>query len=451
MAWYTDRMWMYERIDSDGFLNSKYCDNVDLFLEFAFSNGVVDTRVNMHGETIRDIKCPCYKCQNISYRDKPTIQKHLYKEGFMLRYETRSEHGGNTIRDVGQSSTNMEVDNDDGYKRTVLDSMYACSYTSSTLEGNTPNPEAKKFYDMLQAVDEPLWEGKKATNCSKLQAVTSFLTWKSLFNVSTAAYNYNISMVNALLPEENKLSKSFYDTKKSLEKLSLPYERIDICKNHCMLFYKQDKALTQLMSYMPIGPRLKRLYMSTKTAKDMTCHHQHNTKKGSMAHPSDSVAWKHFDLENPEFAKEIQNDSFIELCLIIPGGKSPGQNIDVFLRPLIDELKELYKEGIGVHDAYRKENLIMRAILLWTVSDFPAYAMLSGVNCNSKHKDPEFGKTHNWVEKSNFWELEYWPMLLIRHNLDVMHIKKNVFENLFQMVTDTSKTKDNVMARKDVE
>ncbi|KAD3338677.1 hypothetical protein E3N88_34198 [Mikania micrantha] len=158
---------MYENIDSDGFLNSEYCDNVDLFLDFAFANDVVvDTRVNMHGETISEIKCPCYKCQNISYRDRATVQKHLYKEGFMLRYETWSEHGENFNREVEQSSTTMEVDDNDN--------------------------EARKFYDMLQAADEPLWEGEKATSCSKLQAVTSFLTWKSLFKVSTAAYNYNL-------------------------------------------------------------------------------------------------------------------------------------------------------------------------------------------------------------------------------------------------------------------
>ncbi|KAK9078683.1 hypothetical protein SSX86_002740 [Deinandra increscens subsp. villosa] len=592
MASSTDRKWMYEKTDSEGFLSSEYCDNVDSFLDFAFSNeAIVDTRVSRHGKTIREIKCPCYKCQNISYRDRATVQKHLYKEGFMLRYERWTEHGESSIRYVGQSSTAMELDdNDDGYKRMMLDNMYACGYTSDTLEGDVPNPEAKSFYDMLEALDEPLWEGEKATNCSKLQVAMRFLTWKSTFNVSNAAYDYNISMVNELLPEENKLPKNFYDTKKSLEKLSLPYERIDVCKNHCMLFYKHDKALTQckyckesryksgrskvpnmVMSYMPIGPRLKRLYMSSKTAKDMTWHHDHKTTEGSMAHPSDGMAWKHFDSENPDFAKEIRNvrlglctdgfnpnnsnsipyslwpvfltiynlppwmsmkDSFIEVCLIIPGGKSPGQNIDVFLRPLIDELKELYKEGIEVYDAYRKENFIMRAILLWTVSDFPAYAMLSGwsthgrlacpycmgdtkafrlqaggkscwfdchrrflprlhpfhndrngflrskksssgppryltgweifeevsnipvvyegVLSNPNHKEPEFGKTHNWIKKSIFWELEYWPMLLIRHNLDVMHIEKNVFENLFQTIMDTDKTKDNIKARKDV-
>ncbi|KAJ0475823.1 putative Transposase-associated domain-containing protein [Helianthus annuus] len=234
MAWYIDRWWMYQKTDSDGFLSSEYCDNVDLFLDFAFSKeAIVDTRVTMHGETIREIKCPCYKCQNVSLRDKATIQQHLYKEGFMLRYTTWHEHGENSIREIGESSTRMEVDdNDDGYRCMVLDNMYSRGDTSNILEGHVPNPEAKRFYDMLQATDEPLWEGEKATSCSKLQAGTNFLTWKSLFNVSTAAYNYNISMVNAMMPEENKLPKSFYDTKKSLEKLSLPYERIDVCKNH---------------------------------------------------------------------------------------------------------------------------------------------------------------------------------------------------------------------------
>ncbi|KAJ0799914.1 putative Transposase-associated domain-containing protein [Helianthus annuus] len=337
MAWFSNRKWMYEKIDSDGYLNPEYCDNVDLFLDFAFSHEeVVDKMVNMHGETILEIKCPCYKCQNISYRDRATVQKHLYKEGFMLRYEKWSEHGESSICDVGQHSTTMEIDdNDDAYRRMVLDNMYACGYTSNTLEGDVPNPEAKSFYDMLQAADEPLWEGEKATNCSKLQAATSFLTWKSLFNVSIAAYNYNISMVNALLPEENKLPKNFYETKKSLEKLSLPYERIDVCINHCMLFYKQDKTLTQckyckesryksdrnkvpnlVMSYMPIGPRLKRLYMSTKTAKDMTWHHNHKTMEGSMAHPSDGMAWKHFD-SNSKFPTHC-GPSFLQsiTCLL---------------------------------------------------------------------------------------------------------------------------------------
>ncbi|XP_076885659.1 uncharacterized protein LOC143535231 [Bidens hawaiensis] len=387
MEWFTDRTWMYKRTNSDGSSILEYYNNLNKWLDFVYSNeNVVDRRVTKRHKIVLDIKCPCLRCQNGIYIDRETVQKHLLTKGFMPLYYTWCEHGETSTHNVGQSSTVREVvsDDNDGCRQMVIDSMYSSSFDptahSNTFEGDIPNSEAKGFYDMLKVVDEPLWEG---ANCSKLQSITSFLNWKSLYNVSTTSYNHNISMVKALLPEGNKLPENFYDTKKSLEKLCLPKERINVCKNHCMLFYKQDAASTQckwcgesryktgknkvphlVMTYMPIGPRLKKLYMNMKTAKDMTWHHDHKKKDGVMAHPSDSKAWKHFDSKNPDFANEIRNN--------------PSQNLDVFLRPLIDELKELYEEGIEVYDAYRKENFTMKAILLWTVSDFPAYAMLSG-------------------------------------------------------------------------
>jgi hypothetical protein len=33
-----------------------------------------------------------------------------------------------------------------------------------------------------------------------------------------------------------------------------------------------------------------------------------------------------------------------------------------------------------------------------------------------------------WNKKSILWELEYWPMLDVRHTIDNMHITKNVCE-----------------------
>jgi hypothetical protein len=70
---------------------------------------------------------------------------------------------------------------------------------------------------------------------------------------------------------------------------------------------------------------------------------------------------------------------------------------------------------------------------------------------SGKQKFPGFGLTHNWVKRSIFWELPYWKTNLLRHNLDVMHIEKNVFENIFNIVMDVKgKTKDNIEARLDV-
>lgn len=51
---------------------------------------------------------------------------------------------------------------------------------------------------------------------------------------------------------------------------------------------------------------------------------------------------------------------------------------------------------------------------------------------------------HNGNKRSIFWDLPYWRHNLLRHNLDVMHMEKNVFENIFHTVMDhKAKTKDN--------
>nr|XP_016446420.1 PREDICTED: uncharacterized protein LOC107771546 [Nicotiana tabacum] len=66
-------------------------------------------------------------------------------------------------------------------------------------------------------------------------------------------------------------------------------------------------------------------------------------------------------------------------------------------------------------------------------------------------KIPGYGVTHNWTKQSIFWELPYWKHNLLRHNLDVMHIEKNFFDNLFNTIMDvTNKTKDNLKARMDL-
>jgi hypothetical protein len=70
---------------------------------------------------------------------------------------------------------------------------------------------------------------------------------------------------------------------------------------------------------------------------------------------------------------------------------------------------------------------------------------------SGKQKFPGFGLTYNWVKRSIFWELPYWKTNLLCHNLDVMHIKKNMFENIFNTVMDMKrKTKDNIKARLDI-
>jgi len=56
----------------------------------------------------------------------------------------------------------------------------------------------------------------------------------------------------------------------------------------------------------------------------------------------------------------------------------------------------------------------------------------------------------NWNKKSIFFKLAYWKTLLLRHNLDVMHIEKNVCDIILgTLMNMKGKTKDNVKSRLD--
>jgi len=69
---------------------------------------------------------------------------------------------------------------------------------------------------------------------------------------------------------------------------------------------------------------------------------------------------------------------FMFLSTVIPGPSNPGWNIDVCLRPLIDEFMQLSSSRALTYDILRKQNFVMRAALMWTINDFPAYGMVSG-------------------------------------------------------------------------
>lgn len=69
---------------------------------------------------------------------------------------------------------------------------------------------------------------------------------------------------------------------------------------------------------------------------------------------------------------------FMFLSLLVPDPKNPKGNLAVYMQPLIEELKQLWEIGAMTYDISQKQNFMLRVALLWTVSDFPAYGMLSG-------------------------------------------------------------------------
>jgi len=56
-----------------------------------------------------------------------------------------------------------------------------------------------------------------------------------------------------------------------------------------------------------------------------------------------------------------------------------------------------------------------------------------------------------WKKKSIFFRLPYWKDNLLQHNLDVMHIEKNVMDNILGTILDIKwKTNNNLATRLDL-
>jgi hypothetical protein len=68
---------------------------------------------------------------------------------------------------------------------------------------------------------------------------------------------------------------------------------------------------------------------------------------------------------------------FMFLCLIVPGPEALDPQINVMLKLLIEELKQLWI-GVKAYDCYKKQKFNLRVAYLWSVHDFKAYDILAG-------------------------------------------------------------------------
>ena len=65
------------------------------------------------------------------------------------------------------------------------------------------------------------------------------------------------------------------------------------------------------------------------------------------------------------------------LSTVIPDPNSPGWNIDVYLRPLINKLKQLWLFEALIDGVLRKQIFQMKVALMWTINDFSACVIVS--------------------------------------------------------------------------
>ena len=89
----------------------------------------------------------------------------------------------------------------------------------------------------------------------KIISCVTVIKFQSEFNTSESYYDRILTVVKNMLPEDEKLVSNFYRTKKMVTKLGLGYEKIDICVNSCMLYYKEN--MKKMSCFVCGHPRYK--------------------------------------------------------------------------------------------------------------------------------------------------------------------------------------------------
>ena len=147
--------------------------------------------------------------------------------------------------------------------------------------------------------------------------------------------------------------------------------------------------------YFPIIPRLKRLFATAKDAQLLSWHKEGCKIDDYQRHPADAIQWRDIDSKYNFFSDEPRNIRFALstdgmnpfghmssshsvwpvllsiynippwLCnkrkymmmpTLISSPHRLGNDIDVYLRPVVDKLKTLWSDGVKVYDRFKRES-----------------------------------------------------------------------------------------------
>ncbi|XP_059290605.1 uncharacterized protein LOC132044132 [Lycium ferocissimum] len=323
-----------------------------------------------------------------------------------------------------QSYSNIEVDSSHPYESSMEEEP------NPSME-EEPNPESQRFYNLLQAADEKLYPG---SSLSQLAVVSRMLNIKMENTLSQRGYNQMIQLLKEALPEDNKVLDSYYQTKK------LRYKRRVGSRKRKLVPYKK-------MYYFPLIPRLQRLYASHATVpptRDGTMSIHKRMGQSGRKYSSWPVIVTPYNLPPGMCMKE----AYMFLTVIVPGPNNPKHKIDVYLQPLIKELTLLWETGVEAFDISKKQNFQLRAALMWTIIDFPAYSMLSGWSTAGKLACPycmeetqsfrlQHGRKTSWFDSHRMF-------------LDQHHPFRRDRKNFLKVLNIDNKTKDNLQSRQDM-
>ncbi|XP_039805278.1 uncharacterized protein LOC120669560 isoform X2 [Panicum virgatum] len=283
---------------------------------------------------------------------------------------------------------------------------------------------------------------------TQLRFLIRLLHLKLLGGWTDRSFNLLLDLLNDALPEGSALPRSFHEPKKLVKSIGIGYNSIHACENDCILYWKVNSKLDscpkckvscwksirkshtykvprKVLRYFPIKKCLQRLFLSSKTASLTRWHDEGRKKDGLLRHPADSPLWLDFDEKHKEFAEDSRNirlafatdgfnpfrtmnvsysvwpgicipynfppsmcmkqSNFI-LSLLIPSRYGPGSDMDVYYEPLIDDLLDMFDNGVRTYDASKGEYFQLRAVVLWTITDHPGLGYTSSIQLGNGSK-----------------------------------------------------------------
>ncbi|XP_074336058.1 uncharacterized protein LOC141673226 [Apium graveolens] len=394
----SDRSWMNRRFDASKNITKEYKIGVDGFIKFSVANT---------DDSKGRIRCPCNECGNFYIKNPDDVILHLYRYGIMPAYTIWYFHekSARSRVDIRTSSMNFDNTHDDFYDAREMFGDFSEANNNFENMHEEPNATAKSFYRMLDSASEPIYPNS--------------------------------------LPEDHKFPMRYYDVKKLVSGLSMGYKKIDACLNDCMLFYKENSEKTHCDIYDE--GRYKMLWFTGVETYDRVSRSNFTMK----------VALKWTINDFPALGMisgwSTKGKLACPVCMgmvkgkqLKHGGKPTFYGIAHYFLEEDDPLRKSTKFGRCERHSVTTRHSGSRAKMLCEQMQFP----LPGKTIRQKPRD--YGVTHNWTHYSPFFELPNWETLSLRHNIDVMHTEKNVFDNIFYtMLGDKKKTKDNSNARND--
>lgn len=290
---------------------------------------------------------------------------------------------------------------------------------------------------LLRDSREKIFEG---SNLNRLQCIIVLYSLCSLYSVPNTFVNALLAwLAGDVLPTSNCFPRTSYEMKTILMKWGLKHRQVHTCPEGHLLYEGENEHLEEcptcqhpryipgsnkipqrVVRYFDIMSHLVRMFKCPEIAKLMLWHSNHKSRDGKMRSVVDSEQWKTIDRLYPDFAEVLTNlrlglvgdgiipfknnamkhstwvllitiynlppwlltkKFFISLAVLIPGPTAPiAENMDIFLAPVVRDLMKLWN-GVPAMNMSKLENerrFILRAILMWTINDFPAYSFFSG-------------------------------------------------------------------------